>query len=187
MNPHFGVSTLCFLAGLLHRQPRIARIDAALFQWLHGRIWRAYPLFRLLWPLGTTPTTLLFLFALWLFRWQLGLTASLAYALAAGLERSIKLLLRRQRPFQVLPATHMTQPRQPADPSFPSGDALRLWFMAGVLFFWLGSTPLALVALALAALTSLGRIGLGVHYPLDVVAGSGLGWFFAALTFFFLR
>ncbi len=176
-----------FLLGFLHRRPLPARYDAAVFRWLHRRIWRAYPLFRVLWPLGTTPAMLFFLFALLLFRWPLGLIASAAYALAALLERGTKLALRRQRPFRALANVHMTQPRPPHDPSFPSGDALRVWFVAGVLAVWLGgSAPLTLAAVILAALVSLGRIGLGAHYPLDVLAGSGLGLFFAGLLSFFL-
>ncbi len=186
MNQSF-LGALLFLVGLGHLSPQLARHDAALFRWLHGRIWRAYPFFRLLWPLGTTPAMLLFLFALLLFRWPLGLVASAAYALAALTERSIKLALRRQRPFRALSGVHMTQIRPPHDPSFPSGDALRVWFVVGVLAFWLGgNAPLTLVAAALAALVSLGRIALGAHYPLDVLAGSGLGWFFASLLSFFL-
>ena len=170
-----------FFTGLLHRLPAVQALDASLFRILHRALWRGYPFFRVLWLLGTTPATLFLLFALIVYRWQVGLIASLIYALAALLERSIKKRVRRVRPFQALDAVHMTQPRRPSDPSFPSGDALRVWFLVFVIAWTLPVSAAALWTLILlAALVSLGRIALGAHYPLDVLAGSGLGLFFAA-------
>lgn len=178
--PALGASL--FLLGLLHRLQPVQALDRSVFRWLHARIWRGYPLFRLLWPLGTTPATLFLLFALLLFRFDLGVGAGALYLFAALLERGIKQAVRRQRPFRSLSGVHMTQIKTPHDPSFPSGDALRLWFWFAV-FATGGLLPPAATALIglLAALVSLGRIGLGVHFPLDVLAGSGLGLFFGSL------
>ncbi len=184
MLPWIGVSL--FLGGLTYRLPGVARLDDALFLYLH-RIFSRPPwrgLFRTLWPLGTTPITLMVLFALTLYKWQAGLYAALGYTLGASLERLIKVNLRRARPFAHLADVEMLQPRHPHDPSYPSGDALRVWFLVGLLTYFLG-TGWGLLAGTLALLVSLGRIALGVHHPLDVLSGSGLGlfsaWFALAL------
>jgi hypothetical protein len=79
--PALGASL--FLLGLLHRLQPVQALDRAVFRWLHARIWRGYPLFRLLWPLGTTPATLFLIFALLLFRFDLGLGAGVLYLFAA--------------------------------------------------------------------------------------------------------
>ncbi len=184
MLPWIGVSL--FLVGLTYRLPGIARLDDALFLYLH-RIFSRPPwrgLFRTLWPLGTTPITLMVLLALILHKWQAGLYAALGYTLGASLERLIKVNLRRVRPFAHLAGVKMLQPRHPLDPSYPSGDALRAWFLASMLAYFLGAGWGILVG-ALALLVCLGRIALGVHHPLDVLSGSGLGllsaWFALAL------
>jgi membrane-associated phospholipid phosphatase len=50
--------------------------------------------------------------------------------------------------------------------------------ISGILNWYL---PFAAVAVALAMLISLGRIAMGVHFPLDVLGGAGLGLFFAGV------
>lgn len=176
-----------FALGFLHRIPAIQRYDKAAFLWLHRLLWRGFPLFRLLWPLGSTPATLFVLFVLIIYRWPLGLAVSVLYAGAALIERGIKLALSRRRPFQTLSGVHMTQPQKPHDPSFPSGDALRVWYLVGAVAIGLHPGAAALwILISLAVLVSLGRIALGVHHPLDVLSGSGLGLFFAGLLHFVL-
>lgn len=169
-----------FALGLSHRLPAVAQADARLFLFLHRPLSRGrWPrFFRVLWLWGTSPPTLVLLLLLaWRLRpWW---AAPVLYLLAAVSERAVKLTLRRPRPFRALPEARLQQPRVPHDPSFPSGDALRVWFLALTLSAafptqaWL--PPLLVL---LAALVSLGRIALGAHYPLDVLAGSGLGLLF---------
>lgn len=69
----------------------------------------------------------------------------------------------------------MLQPLKPLDPSFPSGDALRIWYLTLITAAIFSSLPFLIAAIILAAVISLGRIMMGVHYPSDVLAGSGLG------------
>lgn len=80
----------------------------------------------------------------------------------------------------------MLQPQEPGDPSFPSGDALRVWFLALILTIAMGnSLPLGIIMAFVAALVSVGRMVLGVHYPTDVLAGIGLGFLGAGTTIWF--
>lgn len=64
--------------------------------------------------------------------------------------------------------------------SFPSGHATTAWAMAVILA---RKEPRWKVWLyGLAALISFSRIYLGVHYPLDVIAGAALGWTLGTTT-----
>jgi len=169
--------------GLAHRFPGAARWDARAFLSLHETLLPTASVYRLLWHLGRTFTALLLLAATFLAGWRTGCVTLLVYFSAVGLERAIKLRCRRPRPFESLETVRMDQPHQPRDPSFPSGDALRVWFLALVAPAVWGLPVLpALTMCLLAALVSLGRVALGVHYPLDVLAGTGLGLLAAGLA-----
>jgi len=78
------------------------------------------------------------------------------------------------------------QPVRPQNPSYPSGDAMRAWFLAIVIPCSFGlAWPAALMAGIIATLLSLGRVVLGVHFPLDVIGGAGLGVFGAGLFYIY--
>ncbi|MEW6718357.1 MAG: phosphatase PAP2 family protein [Chloroflexota bacterium] len=178
------LGTVLYLSGFLHVKHPIKRWDNASFSWLYGRLsqrpWVLF--FQLLWPAGTTPVALLILalLAMQSIRW--GIAALIVYLLASALEFLTKRFIHRKRPHSTLPGVVNLQPRVPLDPSFPSGDAFRAWFLAVIIPTTL-NTPLSgyAISLSLAALISLGRIALGAHYPTDVLAGTGLGILFAAL------
>jgi len=59
--------------------------------------------------------------------------------------------------------------------SFPSGHTLTAWTLISILISSLTSTWRWLLLL-LAVLVGLSRIALGVHWPLDVLAGAFIGW-----------
>jgi undecaprenyl-diphosphatase len=102
-------------------------------------------------------------------------TALLATAalLAASLVASLlKLAVDRARPPQADPGVVALVPL-PGDAAFPSGHAATAFAAAGVVA--LLHPRLRAPALALAALIGLSRLYLGVHYPLDVLAGAALG------------
>lgn len=173
------------LLGLTHRWNVVQRADHALFHLVHRRF-NASPwadLFQELWFLGRTLFTFLGLVLITLHNWQQGLTAVGIFGLAAGLERMIKLRVNRSRPFQVLENAQMLQLKKPGDPSFPSGDALRVWFLALVLPSLLNGSPRVQAFACTAALVvSLGRMVLGVHFLTDILAGTGLGILAAGIT-----
>lgn len=162
--------------GLLHNSPGICSLDERLSRLLHRRLNSFLALFRALWLFGKTPLLLALLLLMLVFDRQVGGWACFVYLLIASGERALKLALKRQRPFSQLPDVEMYQPRQPYDPSYPSGDAMRLWYLAFILpaFFALPWIFLVIFC-TIALLASLGRIAFGVHFFLDVVGGAGLG------------
>lgn len=97
--------------------------------------------------------------------------ASAALALVIGVV--IAQIVDRSRPFVDHAASvHRLIPHA-ADSGFPSDHATASFAIATALL--LRHRGLGLVALAGAALLSVGRVVLGVHYPTDVLAGAALG------------
>ena len=176
------VGVVLFFLGSLHLWRPLAQADRRAFMKLHRWMQPAVPFFRLLWPVGTLAGILTAAIGITIWHsWRRGAMLLLAYAIVVLGEMALKRRVARQRPFQVLPDARMAQPRQPEDTSFPSGDALRVWLMACALGAWLPS-PWCWLLAGVATLVSLGRIALGVHFPLDVIGGAGLGLVAAALA-----
>jgi undecaprenyl-diphosphatase len=126
--------------------------------------------------MGTVPVAMTLILIIFISSWQVGMITAIVFLIASLVERGVKLIIDRKRPFETLPKVNMIQPKAPNDPSHPSGDAMRVWFLALIfpLAFslnWLVFT----ITIFFAIILSLGRIILGVHYPLDVIGGSGLG------------
>lgn len=80
------------------------------------------------------------------------------------------------RPPLVLPAggVHLLDVL-PVNASFPSGHALAIALLAGVATGG-RSMPLQLAVFVLVWLVCLSRLAIGVHWPLDVLAGAALGY-----------
>lgn len=174
-----------FLSGLSHLWEPVRRAEIKLVGSLQEIFktpaWLGF--FQEIWFFGRTVFVLVVLSLLTTRDWREGFFALLVYGLTAGVERGIKVTVRRKRPYQQDLGIAMHQFRKPDDPSFPSGDSLRVWYLALIIPAVIGlSVPGQALLLVLASLVALGRMILGVHYLTDVLSGSGLGMLGAALT-----
>jgi membrane-associated phospholipid phosphatase len=106
-----------------------------------------------------------------------GFLPAAAAAIAAGaawvLANVAKAIADRPRPYEVMTGAVLRQP--PAHgTSFPSSHtAVTLAVVIALMPFL--ARPLAAVGIAYAVLVGWSRVYLGVHYPLDVLAGAGIG------------
>jgi len=98
----------------------------------------------------------------------IGLVSALvSYSIIA---QALKHWIYRPRPFEILPLNQLLIDNDRGN-SFPSGHATVYFALAfafwGTKYFW----PF----LILAIIGSLGRVVVGVHYPLDILAGAIIG------------
>jgi undecaprenyl-diphosphatase len=105
-------------------------------------------------------------------RWGVLVLTVVAVALADWTTTAIKAIVDRPRPFVRYPEPDVLVPR-PLDASFPSGHAATSFAAATILSFAFPKWTPAFLLLATAIAFS--RVYVGVHYPLDVIAGAALG------------
>ena len=181
---HF-LGLVLFITGCSHLIAGVVPIETRIVQYLQVQFQKKpwLPFFQEIWFLGRTSFTLIILLLLITLKWKLGVTALIGFLVIIGIEHIVKIVFKRPRPFSANQEIRMLQPIKPHDSSFPSGDALRIWYLAFVIPVaagWAGSfLP---VALLLALLVSVGRSIMGVHYPTDAIAGAGLGLLAAGTT-----
>jgi len=88
------------------------------------------------------------------------------------------------RPFLVLPPGSVTLlDVPPGNGSFPSGHAMASSYLVVALLWLWPERPLLRWTIVGALLVMLSRIAIGVHWPIDLVAGSLVGWGVATLWF----
>lgn len=94
----------------------------------------------------------------------------------------IKQLVDRPRPFEIDPSVLRSQAARATAPgaSFPSGHAQAATVFYGSLAAYLRRRWLSVVSVVVVVLISLSRLYLGVHMPIDVVGGIGIGLCFVA-------
>lgn len=126
-------------------------------------------------------------FALWLFarpgssrKWKLACASALASSgLALLINQVVARIWDRARPFVHHSSVHVWGPRS-HDPSFPSDHASAAFGIAFAVFFF--DRVVGSIFLAAACVIAGGRVFIGVHYPLDVVAGCLVGFGSALLV-----
>ena len=106
------------------------------------------------------------------FAWSVLFVAVACALVSQGLKHAVPAL----RPPAVLEAASFTL----AGPeltlrSFPSGHTLSAFAMAGLLYLHAKSGVIRVLLFAVAALVGVSRVALGVHWPVDVLAGAALG------------
>ncbi len=130
----------------------------------------------------------LFLVVLWFWSAQskkIALRATLSGAFAwLVIANVLGRVINRPRPFEIVGIKELLFHRP--DYSFPSDHAAFLFAIA-ISFYYSGYKKLAFWSLLVALFASLGRIGIGFHYPLDIVAGAVIGWLAAWLVWLFDR
>ena len=133
------------------------------------------PLVHLFLPIGIVIAVVLM--AGYVVAWTRSVLPLAAGAAAAGvawaLANAAKVIANRPRPYQVVADAVLRQP--PAHgTSFPSSHTAVTVAVVIALVPFL-PRALAWVAIAYAILVGWSRVYLGVHYPLDVLAGAGIG------------
>ncbi len=174
-----------FLTGCAHLLKWTDTTDFNIVQTLQEYINKKIPIkiFKEIWFLGRTTFAVIILFLIISFNIKLGFTAAAVFLVIVGIEQLVKQAVNRKRPFEVHQSILMLQPQEPIDASFPSGDTLRIWFLAMILPIAAGnSTYMLLAMITIALFVSLGRIAMGVHYLTDILAGAGLGILGAGTT-----
>lgn len=103
--------------------------------------------------------------------------AILATILFTLFGQSLKRVINVPRPPQVLPysAFNLIGPDW-GHHSFPSGHAAMIFILAGVFSLTTSRAWLRYVLVGGACVIALSRIVVGVHWPLDVIAGIAIGW-----------
>jgi undecaprenyl-diphosphatase len=101
------------------------------------------------------------------------LAAVLSAGVALAIAKVISEIVDRARPFVVDPHGVHLFSGHAADPGFPSDHATGAFAVAMAIY--LRKPAWGAVALVAAALLSIGRVAIGVHFPSDVLAGALLG------------
>jgi undecaprenyl-diphosphatase len=99
--------------------------------------------------------------------------AGLSAGLALAIGKAISELVDRSRPFVADPGGVHLFSGHVADGSFPSDHATAAFAIAVAIL--LRKRGWGIFALVAAAVLSVGRVAIGVHYPSDVLGGAALG------------
>jgi membrane-associated phospholipid phosphatase len=107
-------------------------------------------------------------------------TGAVAGGAALLLAHVAKAIADRPRPYEVMADAVLRQPPAHGS-SFPSSHTAVTVAVAIALLPFL-ARPLAAVAIGYAVLVGWSRVYLGVHYPLDILGGAGIGMAVAGVT-----
>ncbi len=166
---------LVIVCGVLVANQLVVGTDVALFHrinhwpgWLYPPMW----VVQLSGVIGALP--LVAAAAALLRRFRLAAALAAATLLKAWLESVAKMLVQRGRPAETVPDVILRGNSAAHGLSFPSGHAMVIFAITTLVTPYLKGWWKVL-PWALAAAVCLSRLYLGAHFPLDVVAGAGLG------------
>ena len=182
---HFALEAAVGIAivaifGLLVDGDRVSAIERSVFEFVNG-----FPGFleRPLWAFMQVGNLLAApvaaVVALAVRRWRLALGFMLAGIGKLALARVVKMLIERHRPHRILEDV-IRRDDFGGGLAFVSGHAVIAVALAVIAHPYLGRRGRILVWTA-AALVCIGRVYVGAHLPLDVVAGAALGWALGAV------
>jgi membrane-associated phospholipid phosphatase len=165
------------VSGVLVANRLLLATDAALFRGINH--WPGWP-YPAMWVVQLTGVigALPLLAAVTALFGRLRLAVALAAAtlLKVWLEAVAKTFVQRGRPAETVPDVILRGQAAAHGLSFPSGHAMVIFAIATLVALYLKGWWKAL-PWALAAAVCLSRLYLGAHFPLDVLAGAGLGMF----------
>jgi membrane-associated phospholipid phosphatase len=131
--------------------------------------------------LGDTVVALAVCLPLWRRRPDLVWALAVGAVLATAWVHVLKPIFDAPRPPAILgDAVHIVGPAYKTH-SFPSGHATTIFAVAALIALGLRSPAIALLALGVAAAAAASRSVVGVHWPIDVLAGVFGGWLSGAL------
>lgn len=102
----------------------------------------------------------------------IGVQLGVALAISQGITYSVKAIVARERPYNVLDNLN-TFGFELKDYSFPSGHSSSSFTIATIVF--LNIPSIGIILYLYAILIAISRMYLGVHYPTDVLAGIIIG------------
>jgi membrane-associated phospholipid phosphatase len=159
----------------------IAGFDTALFRWVnHWPGWLYPPMWvvQLCGVIGAA--VLLAALAALLRMFRLAVALAAAVLLKASVEAAVKTFVHSYRPAQTIPDVILRRGAAAHGLSFPSGHAMVVFAVAALVTPYLVGRW-KILPWALATTVCLSRMYLGAHFPLEVVAGAGLGLFIGAV------
>lgn len=166
------------LLGFIHIFDEVDSLEVRIVRFVQ-KISKRKPLlffFKEVWFFGRTSFAIILLVFLVCINWKPGLIAAGVFLIIVGIEYLIKTLYNRKRPYTAHQGIAMLQSLEPLDSSFPSGDTMRVWYLALIIAASAGDTSYFLTGtISLAILVTLGRLVMGVHYLTDTLTGAGLG------------
>jgi membrane-associated phospholipid phosphatase len=109
--------------------------------------------------------------------WAFVFLALLGTLWVHGLKHSVDV----SRPPAVLPDSHVIGPGYKAG-SFPSGHATTVFAIAGLVAIGARFRTTYVILVSAATIAALSRAVVGVHWPLDILAGAFGGWLAAVLA-----
>ena len=103
---------------------------------------------------------------------SIGVQMAAALCLSQGITYSLKALIKRERPYNVLKNLNTFGVKM-MDYSFHSGHSSASFTVATIIF--LNWPQMGIISIALASLVAISRMYIGVHYPTDVIIGIIIG------------